>query len=56
MIAVFVIGVGIGGESVIGGTIFNEYLPPKKSNLMVFLGASWPTGGIIGALIVISVY
>lgn len=45
------IGVGIGGELSLGGTVFYEFCPPSKAYYLTQMGIFWVIGGVISALI-----
>jgi len=51
IILIWFLGLGIGGEVALGGTIFSEVCPPSKSWTLTLLGACWCMGGSIAAIL-----
>ena len=45
------IGVGMGGELSLGGTVFYEFCPPSKAYYLTQMGVFWALGGTISAFI-----
>jgi MFS family permease len=46
-IAMFLIGIGAGGENAISNIIFVEFCPPSKRIYFTLLGLFWGLGGFI---------
>ncbi|KAJ3262701.1 hypothetical protein HDU77_000217 [Chytriomyces hyalinus] len=43
-------GVGVGGNLPVDGSLFLEFIPKERQSLLMMLSLFWPIGGAIGAL------
>lgn len=55
MVGNLVLGLGVGGEISLGGTVFTEFCPPKELKYLTVLAAYWGAGGTLAALIALLV-
>ena len=46
-----IVGFAVGGELALGGTVFSEFLPPKKAWTLTLLATSWCFGGALGGFL-----
>ena len=49
--SLIILGIGMGGELTVGGTVFCEFCPPSKLYYLTYMSFFWSLGGIIAALV-----